>query len=177
MALQFKLSSAGSPIFNIPRTSRCWWHRNEISNNYRGFYGVLGNPNDILSMTRRFGLKKVNDVIGTHPRMWEKLRVFNEVWLEVQGRFIQDHQDIGRATREAFKLVWIKRPQLSVWRSPRRGWSKTYVLALPDPDKSFISTMMHLVKVWDVSLCKKKNVVPCSLSQLRKRELNYLTCI
>ena len=39
---------------------------------------------------------------------------FNEVWLEVQERFIQDHQDFGRATREAFKLVWIRRPQLSV---------------------------------------------------------------
>ena len=47
---------------------------------------------------------------------------------------------------------------------------------MPDPDKSFISTMMHLVKVWDVSLCKKKKKVPCSLRQLRKRELNYLTC-
>ena len=46
---------------------------------------------------------------------------------------------------------------------------------MPDLDKSFITTMMHLVKVWDVSLCKKKNVVPCLLSQLRKRELNYLT--
>ena len=58
MALQFELSSARSPIFNIPRTSRCWWHRNEISDNYRWFYGVSGNPNDILSMTRRFGLKQ-----------------------------------------------------------------------------------------------------------------------
>ena len=47
---------------------------------------------------------------------------------------------------------------------------------MSDPDESFISTRMHLVKVWDVSLCKKKNVVPCSLSQLRKRELNYLAC-
>ena len=75
MALQFELSSARSPIFNIPRTSRRWWHRNEISDNYRWFYGVLGNSNDILSMTRMFGLKKVNDVIGTHSKMWEKLRV------------------------------------------------------------------------------------------------------
>ena len=39
---------------------------------------------------------------------------FNEVWLKVQRRFIQDHQDFGRATREVFKLVWIKRPLLSV---------------------------------------------------------------
>jgi len=38
-----------------------------------------------------------------------------------------------------------------------------------------MSTRMHFIKVWNVSLCKKKNVVPCSLSQLRKRELNYLT--
>ena len=41
----------------------------EISDNYRWFYGVLGNSNNILSMTRRFGLKKVNDVIGTHSKM------------------------------------------------------------------------------------------------------------
>ena len=34
---------------------------------------------------------------------------------------------------------------------------KTKVLALPDQDKSFISTMMHLVKVWDVSLYEKKS--------------------
>ena len=105
MALQFELSSAGSPIFNILRTSRHWWHRNEISDNYRWFYGVSGNPNDILSMTRRFELKKVNDVIGTHSKMWEKLRVFNiEIWLEVQGRFNQDHQDIDNATGEGFKF-------------------------------------------------------------------------
>jgi len=46
-------------------------------------------------------LKKVNDVIGTHLKMWEKLRVFNnEVWLEVQGKFIQDHQDIDSVTGE-----------------------------------------------------------------------------
>ena len=33
--------------------------------------------------------------------MWEKLRVFNnEVWLEVQGKFIQDHQDIDSVTGE-----------------------------------------------------------------------------
>jgi len=37
------------------------------------------------------------------------------------------------------------------------GWSKTYVLALSDPDKTFISIMMHLVKVWEVSLYKKKS--------------------
>ena len=39
---------------------------------------------------------------------------FNEVWLEVQGRFIQDHQDFDSTTGEAFKLVWIKKPQLSI---------------------------------------------------------------
>ena len=47
--------------------------------------------------------------------MGEKLGVFNnEVWLEVQGRFIQDHQDIDSVTGEGFKFVWIKRPQLSI---------------------------------------------------------------
>ena len=50
----------------------------------------------------------------------EKLRVFNEVWLEVQGRFIQDHQDIDRSTEEAFKFAWIKRPQLSIERSKEK---------------------------------------------------------
>ena len=45
----------------------------------------------------------------------EKLRVFNdEIWLEVQGKFKQDHQDIDRATEEAFKFAWIKRPQPSI---------------------------------------------------------------
>ena len=45
----------------------------------------------------------------------EKLRVFNdEIWLEIQGKFIQDHQDIDNATGRGFKLVWIKKPQLSV---------------------------------------------------------------
>ena len=39
---------------------------------------------------------------------------FNEFWLEVQESFIQDHQDFGRATGEAFKLVWIKRLQSSI---------------------------------------------------------------
>ena len=39
---------------------------------------------------------------------------FNEVWLEVQERFIQDHQDVDKSTGEAFKLVWIKKPQVSV---------------------------------------------------------------
>ena len=30
---------------------------------------------------------------------------FNEVWLEVQERFIQDQQDVDKVTGEAFKLV------------------------------------------------------------------------
>ena len=51
-------------------------------------------------MTRRFGLKKVNDVIGCQ----RELRVFNEIWLEVQGKFIQDHQDIDSVTREGLSL-------------------------------------------------------------------------
>ena len=38
----------------------------------------------------------------------------------------------------------------------KKGWSKTYILALPDQDKSFISSMMHPVKGVDVSLCKKR---------------------
>ena len=39
---------------------------------------------------------------------------FNEVWLEVQERFIQDQQEVDKVTGEAFKLVWIKRLQPSV---------------------------------------------------------------
>ena len=39
---------------------------------------------------------------------------FNEVWLEVQEKFIQDHQDVDKSIGEAFKLVWTKRPQPSV---------------------------------------------------------------
>ena len=35
----------------------------------------------------------------------EKLRVFNdEIWLEVQGKFIQDHLDIDSVTREGLSL-------------------------------------------------------------------------
>ena len=90
------------------------------------------------------------------PKDVRETQSLNQVWIKVQGRFNQYHQDIDNATRRGFKFIWIKRPQANVWRSPRRYWSKTYVLALPDPDKSFISTMMHLVKVWDVSLCKKE---------------------
>ena len=56
----------------------------------------------------------------------EKLKVFNdEIWVEVQGRFNQDHQDIDNATGEGFKFVWIKKPQLSIWSSGKKGWSKT----------------------------------------------------
>ena len=47
------------------------------------------------------------------PKEVRETQSFNEVWFKVQRRFIQDHQDFGRATREAFKFVWIKRPQLS----------------------------------------------------------------
>ena len=39
----------------------------------------------------------------------------------------------------------------------------------------FISTMMPLVKMGCV-LMQEEKVVPCLLNQLRKRELNYLTC-
>ena len=48
------------------------------------------------------------------PKDVRETQSLNEVWLKVQRRFIQDHKDFDRATREAFKLVWIKRPQLSV---------------------------------------------------------------
>ena len=77
---------------------------------------------------------------------------FNEFWLEVQESFIQDHQDFGRATGEAFKLVWIKRHQLSVEGVQEEVEKKTYVLALLDPNGSFTSTMTHLVRVWNVPL-------------------------
>ena len=48
------------------------------------------------------------------PKDARETQSFNEVWLEIEERFIQDHQDFGRATREAFKLGWIKKPQVSV---------------------------------------------------------------
>ena len=48
------------------------------------------------------------------PKDMREIQSLKEVWLKVQGRFNQDHQDFGRATGEAFKLVWIERPQLSV---------------------------------------------------------------
>ena len=52
-----------------------------------GYEGIQPSPEEYEN--ERFGLKEVNDVIGTHSKMGEKLRVFNnEVWLEVQGRFI-----------------------------------------------------------------------------------------
>ena len=48
------------------------------------------------------------------PKDVRETQSLNEVWIKVQRRFIQDHQDFGRATGEVFKLVWIKRPRLSV---------------------------------------------------------------
>ena len=50
------------------------------------------------------------------PRDVKEVQSLNEVWLKVQGRFIQDHQDI----EEAFKFAWIKRPQLSIERSKEK---------------------------------------------------------
>ena len=47
-----------------------------------------------------------NDAGGTQS--------FNEFWLEVQERSIQDQQDVDKSTGKAFKLVGIKRPQASV---------------------------------------------------------------
>ena len=51
---------------------------------------------------------------GTQGCKREPRVLNNEVWLEVQEKFIQDQQDVDEATGEAFKLVWIKRPQPSV---------------------------------------------------------------
>ena len=48
------------------------------------------------------------------PKDVKEVQSLNKVWLEVQGKFIQDHQDIDNATGRAFKLVWIKIPQVSV---------------------------------------------------------------
>jgi len=48
------------------------------------------------------------------PKDVRETQSLNEVWLKVQRRFIQDHQDFDRATGEAFKLVWIKKLQVSV---------------------------------------------------------------
>ena len=48
------------------------------------------------------------------PKDVNEVQSLNDVWLEVQERFIQDHQDFDRATEEAFKLVWIKKLQVKV---------------------------------------------------------------
>ena len=47
------------------------------------------------------------------PKDVRETQSFNEVGLEVQEG-VSRSSIIGRATEEAFKLVWIKRPQLSV---------------------------------------------------------------
>ena len=39
----------------------------------------------------------------------------------------------------------------------KKRLKKTYVLVLPDLDESFVSTMMRLVKMWNVSLYEKKS--------------------
>ena len=49
------------------------------------------------------------------------------------------------------------------------------MIALLDQDKSFISTMMHPIKGVGCVLVQEEKVVPCSLSQLRKCELDYPT--
>ena len=50
---------------------------------------------ELVNLMRKVVLKDVR----------EKLRVFNdEIWLEVQGRFNQDHQDIDSTTWEGFKF-------------------------------------------------------------------------
>ena len=43
------------------------------------------------------------------PKDVRETQSLNEVWLKVQRRFNQDHQDFDRATGEVFKLVWIKK--------------------------------------------------------------------
>ena len=48
------------------------------------------------------------------PKDARETQSYKEVWLGDQERFIQDHQDFGRATVEAFKSVWIKKPHVSV---------------------------------------------------------------
>ena len=48
------------------------------------------------------------------PKDVNEVQSLNDVWLEVQERFIQDHQDFDRVTGEAFKLVWIKKLQVKV---------------------------------------------------------------
>jgi hypothetical protein len=86
----------------------------------------------------------------------EKLRVFNdEIWLGVQGwlsKTVKVFEEVGEKAKvkPMYQLCQIR-------------------------TRVFLSIIMHLVKVWDVSLCKKKKVVAYSLSQLRKRELNYPT--
>ena len=46
---------------------------------------------ELVNLIRKVVLKDVR----------EKLRVFNdEIWLEIQGKLIQDHQDIDSVTRE-----------------------------------------------------------------------------
>ena len=42
------------------------------------------------------------------PKDVRETQSFNKVWLDVRGRFIQDHQDFDSATGEVIKLVWIK---------------------------------------------------------------------
>ena len=53
-------------------------------------------------------------VVATQGCKREPRVLNNEVWLEVQEKFIQDQQDVDKATEEAFKLVWTKRLQPSV---------------------------------------------------------------
>jgi hypothetical protein len=43
------------------------------------------------------------------PKDARRTQSFNEFWLEVQERSIQDQQDVDKVTEEAFKLVWIKK--------------------------------------------------------------------
>ena len=42
------------------------------------------------------------------PKDVRETQSLNEVWLKVQRRFIQDHQDFGRTTGEVLKLVGLR---------------------------------------------------------------------
>ena len=49
---------------------------------------------------------------------------FNEFWLNVQGTFNQDHQDIDNATRRGFKLVGLRDSSgfIGRWIFKKENW-------------------------------------------------------
>ena len=52
------------------------------------------------------------------------------------------------------KFVWSEKCQAN-FEELKKRLTTTLVLVLPDLSKSFLSIVMHLVKVSDVFLCKK----------------------